>query len=402
MKKTLLTTYMFLPQIGGAQYYYYHLCKNLPQDSIFVLVSRRFDRKDEDILKQEAGFYIKYTDLHWGSFLRKWFSLLFHISREVVRHNIGILWAGEVLPTGLAVYVASRIFDIPYFVTTHGADVLNPMQKTGIRGKWKRFLVRWVLKNAAFVVANTEYTRLQVEKYSIDRDKTIVVYPCPSISPDIQNIEKDDDIQTIESLKQEGWKIVLTTARAVRRKGIDMVIQAMPYVWQERPETLYVIVGEGVYKKELVKMAEDTGHKDKIIFIDFVSDNKLAYLYSLCDVYVMIPRVVDGLVEGFGIVYLNAGLFAKPVIGSKVGGVPEAIIDFYDNNYDTATGLLVNNPQNPREIAKKILMLVKDTGMAEKFGANNKKYAEKFTYSKEAEKIRQKVESITEQANSNT
>ena len=64
---------------------------------------------------------------------------------------------------------------------------------------------------------------------------------------------------------------------------------------------------------------------DNIIFTGAVSDDEKYGWLSACNCFILTPRDDPNDFEGYGIVYKEAQMFNKPVIGSAVGGVPEAI-----------------------------------------------------------------------------
>ena len=83
-----------------------------------------------------------------------------------------------------------------------------------------------------------------------------------------------------------------------------------------------------------------------------IPEEELAFLYNACEIFVMPSREIEneGHIEGFGIVYLEAGACAKPVIGGRSGGVSEAV-------REGQTGLLVD-PNSPSDLCDKILDLL--------------------------------------------
>ena len=400
MKKVLLVTEMFPPRIGGAENYYYNLCKNLPSDKIVVLA-------DISLLDHgqpaKAGFKIIYSQFFYKENIwPKWLKLFFNLQKIITQEKPDLLWAGEVLPAGVVVRLVARMYSLPYIVSTHGADVLNPQLRQGLSSKRRLCLLKKVLQGAKLIITNSEYTRLIVSKLGIKREKSIVVYPAPNITPKIKKIKNQkitENIKTIKNLRQNGYKIVLTVARQERRKGVDMVLQAMTRVWLDQPKVAYVVVGAGPYLEKLKAISKAVDHfvdnRPRVYFTEYVSDDELNYIYSLADVFIMVPREERGLIEGFGSTYLEAGLHSLPVIGSKVGGVPEAIVELYDGNSDAATGVLVNNPKNSNEIAKKILMLIKDEGIAKKLGENGKAWLTRFKWVEQARKIENKLEDVS-------
>jgi glycosyltransferase involved in cell wall biosynthesis len=85
---------------------------------------------------------------------------------------------------------------------------------------------------------------------------------------------------------------------------------------------------------------------DKVQFLGFVGEQRLQELYRECDIF-----VAPSLYESFGLVFLEAMNYARPVVGCRAGG-PEDII------VDGETGLLVP-PQDPQALADALVRLVR-------------------------------------------
>ncbi len=150
-----------------------------------------------------------------------------------------------------------------------------------------------------------------------------------------------------------------------------------------------MIVGEGWLKSHYQKLAENLGLIDDISFVGRVPDEELRKWYEICDVFVMLSRdsIIDGGVEGFGIAYLEANAYGKPVVGGKAGGVPDAIVE-------NVTGLLVN-PQNEIEIAETIVKLLLNSQLAKKLGEQGRKRVlQDLTWEKVGEKVEKTLLSI--------
>jgi phosphatidylinositol alpha-1,6-mannosyltransferase len=141
-----------------------------------------------------------------------------------------------------------------------------------------------------------------------------------------------------------------------------MVIRALPRLRESIPEVNYLIVGDGPYRPQLESLAEAMGVQDHVIFAGQVPTEELPDVYALSDVFVMPSRErleVDD-VEGFGIVFLEASACAKPVIGGRSGGIPEAIVD-------GVTGLLVD-AHDPEDIGNALARLLTDRDLAIRLG----------------------------------
>jgi phosphatidylinositol alpha-1,6-mannosyltransferase len=166
-------------------------------------------------------------------------------------------------------------------------------------------------------------------------------------------------------------KVILSVGNLVPRKGHDMVIRALPRVRQVVPEVTYLIVGEGSYGVQLENLATALGVRDRVIFAG-PSAEDLPDIYALADVFVMVSReqLQSCDVEGFGLVFLEASACAKPVVGGRSGGIPDAIVD-------GVTGLLVN-PHDPEDIANALARFLSDTDLATRFGQQGRSRVVKY------------------------
>ncbi len=386
MKKTLLITQHFPPHPGGAQNYYYQLCEHMNAESIVVLADDSHNEQYKHLMR-EFDYPVYYRRFYSRFFWPRWVKLLRHAFKIARKENVAMLWAGEPLPKGVVALIVSKILGIPYFVTTHGADVLNPICRSGPLGMWKKTLLVSVLKGAVFVTANSKYTKSIIEELGVKNDAVVVVYPTAQNTPPAPTQIEDFTMRNIAGMKQSGKKIILCVSRVVTRKGIDKTIEAIHGIVATCPNMAYVVFGDGPAKHALEDKVKELGIANHVIFTGALSDESLKKAYELADVFVMIPREEEGLIEGFGIVYIEAGLFGVPVIGSRVGGVPEAIVEYVGDNVDTATGLLVDNPTDTKQIAKNILMLLKNDDLARRLGQNGAKRAQRFTWQKGADEI---------------
>jgi phosphatidylinositol alpha-1,6-mannosyltransferase len=145
-------------------------------------------------------------------------------------------------------------------------------------------------------------------------------------------------------IARSGDLLLLSIGRLQRRKGHDLVIQALAACRQALPQLRYVIIGDGDERPRLEQMVRELGLGGTVTFEGEVPADSLPAYYAACDIFVM-PNRVDGVdVEGFGIVFLEAAATGRPTIGGRSGGVPEAI----DEN---RTGLLVSGTDAPELVA---------------------------------------------------
>jgi phosphatidyl-myo-inositol dimannoside synthase len=99
------------------------------------------------------------------------------------------------------------------------------------------------------------------------------------------------------------------------------VIEAVSELKHKYPEILYIVAGNGPDRNRIERMSKELELQGHVKFLGNVSDNYKKTLYQLCDIFVMPNRVgVQVDMKGFGIVYLEANSFKKPVIGGNSGG----------------------------------------------------------------------------------
>jgi glycogen(starch) synthase len=189
----------------------------------------------------------------------------------------------------------------------------------------------------------------------------------------------DDEIRPFEPGHPPGTLTVLFVGRLEKRKGIADLLQAIPLVLEQVPNTRFAIAGEdnsrndGFRHQTGMDYAEHFAHRHpryapRVEFTGGVSDETLQDLYRSCDLF-----VAPSLYESFGLVYLEAMNYAKPVIGCHSGGVPE-VID------EGTTGLLVD-PGQPAALAEGIVSLLSSPGRMREMGlAGRQQIVDRFSY----------------------
>ena len=140
----------------------------------------------------------------------------------------------------------------------------------------------------------------------------------------------------------KGEKLVGTVARLIPAKGLDVLIDAVPMVLREFPDTKFMIVGDGPVKSALVAKASNLKCDKNIIFVGH--SEYIWYYYRAFDIFVL-----PSLSEGLGIALLEAMAMGKPVIASDIGGIRE-IVKHNRNGY-------LVSPGNSRELANAIFVL---------------------------------------------
>jgi phosphatidylinositol alpha-1,6-mannosyltransferase len=156
------------------------------------------------------------------------------------------------------------------------------------------------------------------------------------------------------------------------------VIKALQSLKDEYPQIAYLIVGDGPERTNLEKEVQLRKLNDQVHFLGLFPYEDVLEIYQQADLFILTSRmIVDEKItgiEGFGIVFLEANACGLPVIGSRVGGIPDAV-------KDGETGLLVD-PENPAEIAAAIKTLMLDENLRKKLGQNGIQWAREHDWSK--------------------
>jgi glycosyltransferase involved in cell wall biosynthesis len=165
--------------------------------------------------------------------------------------------------------------------------------------------------------------------------------------------------------------IMLTVGRLMKSevyKGVDSVIQSLPGVVREFGPVDYRVVGQGDDIPRLKDLAERLSISQYVTFTGPLSEEELRELYRNCSLFVMPSEK-----EGFGIVFLEAMAYGKPVIGGAHAGTL-SVID------DERTGMLVNR-LDVEALSGAILRILKDDGLRFRLGrAGHEKLLSMFTF----------------------
>jgi len=121
---------------------------------------------------------------------------------------------------------------------------------------------------------------------------------------------------------------ILTVARLVEVKGVEYGIRAVAKIISRYPSVRYQIIGDGPLRASLDALTRQLGVNDRVNFTGAVSQETLMRAYARAHLF-MLPSVVatNGAEEGFGTVLAEAQAMGLPVLGTRIGGLPETVPD---------------------------------------------------------------------------
>ena len=227
-------------------------------------------------------------------------------------------------------------------------------------------------------------------KHGWSQSKISVVWN--GVDPDIYDPSKVQKSEIDKTRQKYGvpkdWNMILFVGRLTWVKGVRNLLQAMPLVLKEYPNTKLVILGKGEEQTDIVETADRLNIKNNVVYrFDFVSEKERIIHYAASDLCVF-PSVY----EPFGIVSLEAMSMEKPVVVGARGnvGFKEQII----NSGTEQNGIHING-EDPADIAWGIKETLRDPLKAKNWGENGRRrVVEYFTWRKVAEETIKIYESL--------
>ncbi|MCZ8519176.1 MULTISPECIES: glycosyltransferase family 4 protein [Paenibacillus] len=246
--------------------------------------------------------------------------------------------------------------------------------------------LRRCLAAADRIVVNSEFIRQEMERRDPgSRDKLVVNHLGVDTGKFASRWHGEEAVRREAMLAQlglQGKRILLYIGRLIPIKGVHHVMEAMPRILAEVPDTVLVIVGSAFYGskrttpyvRRLHRMAKRM--KLPVRFIPYVPHNEIADWFRLADVLV----VPSGRREAFGLVNVEAMAAGVPVVATRCGGIPEII-------EEGVTGLTVQLTSIHEELPDRLSWLLRDEGAAYRMGIHSvERVREHFTWERTAER----------------
>lgn len=171
-------------------------------------------------------------------------------------------------------------------------------------------------------------------------------------------VEASDKRTSYDSIK------ILFVGRLEPRKGFDALLDAIPKVVEKFPRASFDFCGSSP-KSILNEAKQRLPRESGVSFHGYVKRNDLNAFYQKCDIF-----VAPSNYESFGIIYLEAMRFGKPVVACNSGGTPEVV-------ENEVSGILVA-PGNSDQLAKALTRLCKSKSLREQMGKEGKRRVSKY------------------------
>ena len=247
-------------------------------------------------------------------------------------------------------YVASKKWKIPIIITPLIHQEYPELYLTAMR--------LTMLNNSDGIFVISESERKLLIKHGIDEKKISIIQPfvnhsAVSLSP--KEVKKQFSINPKN-------KIILFAGSKSFVKGIIHLIEAMKEVWKIKSDLTLVIIGPSTKEFDEYFHKLPKKIREKIMDLGIVNEETKQKLFSSCEIFVLPSKS-----ESFGLVYLEAWLCGKPVIGCNLPPISEII-------EDKKNGILVEFGKI-KKLSESILYLINNPSLCEKFGIEGMKKA---------------------------
>ena len=302
-----------------------------------------------DLLKRERGG------------LKELLSLTRDLRKYFLRHQPDVVHVQYFAPGMVPILSASigRVNNI--FATVHAAGSLGYNWKAKILFRISAFLT-----DHFFCVShNTEKFWFGSVSDTANRSEFrgtghSTIHNCVDTAKYLQSHQIPDEIP-------HNRPVIGIVGRIVPLKGHKALIHAFSRVKESHPDARLVVIGTGTDQEYLEDLSGQLKVNDNICWVGQIPPEQLSKYYKAMDALAMPSHW-----EGFGLTAVEAMAAAKPVVGTKVPGLQEIIVD-------GETGFLVNIG-DAEALAEKLILLIKDEKLRTDMGlAGRKRVQNKFS-----------------------
>lgn len=321
MNRLLVLSELFLPTRGGTAVWAAEVYKRLGGKEIHIVTADVPGAAEVDAAHPNTIHRLNLRRVTW---LRPeslaMYARLFASSLVLaLTHRFDAIHAFRALPEGLVAWLVARMTFRPVVIYAHGEELTS----WGRGGKYRA--MRFALRHADRVIANSEHTRATLLDMGVPPARITVIYPGVDVAVFRPGLDSAGVRESLAIRPDE--RLVFSVGRLSRRKGFDQVVRAVAQLRAEGVAVRYVIAGIG----------EDADYLDGLIAhhalqgiahrIGAVSEADLPRWMNACDVFAMPNREINGDNEGFGMVFIEAAACGKPSLAGEAGGTGSAVLD---------------------------------------------------------------------------
>ena len=364
----------YTPSKGGMETSVINLSKGLKEKGheVFIFAPEYPNYKDNEknifrykSIRFNYGGYFYVIPVPFGSKIKK----------TVKELKLDILHSHQPYSLGSEAMKFSKELNIPLVFTYHikyeDYSHYIPLIPDSISKKCIRKVTVGYSNKCDVVISPSTAIKRLLEDHGI---KTLIKIIPSGINIDnfANDTGKKEEIREKYQIKQD--EIVLITAcRLTKEKNLKFLVNSFARIAQKENNVKFMIVGDGAVRKDLEKMAEEFGIKDKVIFTGLVDRTSIVNLYQASDIFIFASKT-----ETQGLVAVEAMAAGNPVVAVRASGIEDIVKDKEDGFLTSGSG---------KEFARNVLKIVRDDDLRLKMSANAKANSRKFEISPWVERI---------------
>lgn len=356
-KHIVIVTPYFSPKIGGVENYSEQIARGIAKEkdysvSIITSSTDRYSKETLDgieIHRLPVLFSISNTPINpmWYFWFKKYF--------ETIKPSIIHVHSPVPFMADVAAFSAGKI---PVILTYHAGSMKKGKIFTDlIIDIYEKTFLRLLFKKATAIVVVSSVLGSKI----LNRFKDKLYYIPPGV-----------DMTKFSASKVPHSGPIVYVGRIEHSsswKGINVLIDAMKIVCRKNSNAKLILVGSGDAVSHYCDVVASLGLQDRISFVGQKTGSELVHMYHAASMIVL-PSVSNA--ESFGMTLIEAMASGRPVVGSRIGGIPE-VIDHQIN------GLLVP-PNNPTALADAISSLFSNPELMDQYGNAGSEKAKQFSW----------------------
>lgn len=328
-------------------------------DSFFLIFLKKFfgknilndDKKFLEFEKYIWNFVVNNRNFNDYIFQRIYIKKIFKkLEKRININKYNIISAHWIYPEGLIAYKIKKKYGIPYSITLHGSDIhTNPFKNEKI----KKYTLK-VLENADKCIFVSDALRKKAIELGYSNKNSVII---PNgYDPNIFYYEEKEKKKNKLNFKSK--KLIGFVGNLIDVKNVMLLPEIFNNIKKGYTDIDFVIVGEGNLKYKLENVFSEK--KLEVNFTGKLDQKEVAEYMKAMDVMILPSKN-----EGFGSVILEAQACGTYTVGSKVGGIPEAIgavgetFELDENFVDNISKSIINKLKNGYDMDK-ILKRVKN------------------------------------------
>lgn len=269
-------------------------------------------------------------------------SIFSYLSSKGIAEKIMESWDPDIIHmhgTLSEGWLAKRLkvkYKKPLLITVYGEDITK-LSKQMVSAS----LIKSNLSEADAIICQSEFLRKEIDGIGIKNKRFFII----SMGAKTDRFMPEDKHKARKLLNlPKDKKIILFVGHLIPRKGVEYLIRAMDIMKEKDKDILCCIIGDGIQRESLQKMASELGLGKHVLFAGQKKNEDLPPYMNSCDVFVL-----PSLNEGLPVVLCEALACGKPVVATRVAGTPELVND--DVGY-------LAKPEDEKDLAEKILLAI--------------------------------------------